>query len=146
MKQSTVLQIRAFNRFYLPAMNLLGNHYLDSEYCATEARVFFDIYEKDGCNAAYIARKMNIDKSYLSRILTRHEKSGYIIRTRSESDARAFDLHLTESGRLLTEDLIRRSNEEIGRIIDSLDDEQCAKLEEALNTVTEILRHTGGNQ
>ena len=73
MKESTVLQIRAFNRFYLPAMNLLGNHYVDSEYCATEARVFFEVYERDGCNAADIAKKLNIDKSYLSRILTSHE-------------------------------------------------------------------------
>lgn len=146
MMRSTVLQIRAFNRFYLPAMDLLGNHYLDSEYCATEARVFFEVYEMDGCNAADIAKKLNIDKSYLSRILTRHEKSGYITRTRSETDARAFDLHLTEAGRERTEDLIRRSNEEIGKIIASLNEEQCLKLEEALSTVTEILRSAGGGE
>ena len=146
MKESTVLQIRAFNRFYLPAMNLLGNHYVDSEYCATEARVFFEVYERDGCNAADIAKKLNIDKSYLSRILTSHEKCGYITRTRSKSDARAYDLHLTESGLALTEDLIRRSNEDIGRIIASFNDEQCLKLKEALNTVTEILRSAGGDE
>lgn len=146
MKETVVLQIRAFNRFYLPAMDLLGNHYLDSEYCATEARVFFEVYEQDGCNAADIAKKLNIDKSYLSRILSRHEKSGYITRTRSEVDARAFNLHLTESGRILTEDLIQRSNDEIGKIIEALDEKQCLKLEEALNTVMEILRSTGGGK
>lgn len=146
MKESTVLQIRAFNRFYLPAMNLLDNHYVDSEYCATEARIFFEVYERDGCNAADIAKKLNIDKSYLSRILTSHEKCGYITRTRSKSDARSYDLHLTESGLALTEDLIRRSNEDIGRIIASLNDEQCLKLNEALNTVTEILRSAGGDE
>lgn len=145
MKESTVLRIRAFNRFYLPAMDLLGNHYVDSDYCATEARILFEVYDKDGCNAADIAKKLNIDKSYLSRILSRHEKSGYIIRSRSETDARAFDLHLTKSGMALTEDLIRRSNEEIGRIIASLDDKQCVKLEEALNTVTAILQAAGGS-
>ena len=65
----SVEKVRAFNRFYMPSMNLLGNHYLGSEYSITEARVFFEIYENEGCNAAHIAQIMNIDKSYLSRII-----------------------------------------------------------------------------
>lgn len=64
----------------MPSMNLLGDHYLGSEYSVTEARVFFEIYENEGCNAAHIAQLMNIDKSYLSRIIKKHEKSGYIHR------------------------------------------------------------------
>ena len=35
-----VSKVREFNRFYVPKMNLLGNHYLGSEYSVTEARVF----------------------------------------------------------------------------------------------------------
>ena len=51
----TIAKIRSFNRFYMPSMNLLGDHYLGSEYSVTEARVFFEIYENEGCNAAHIA-------------------------------------------------------------------------------------------
>lgn len=68
-KENAIYRIRAFNRFYMPTLDLLGNHYLGSEYSATEARVLFEVYEKDGCNAAHIAKVMNIDKSYLSRII-----------------------------------------------------------------------------
>ena len=42
---NVVEKIRAFNRFYMPSMNLLGNRYLGSEYSVTEARIFFEIYE-----------------------------------------------------------------------------------------------------
>lgn len=69
-------KIRAFNRYYMPSMNLLGDHYLGSEYSITEARVFFEIHENQGCNAAHIAQLMNIDKSYLSRIIKKQEKKG----------------------------------------------------------------------
>ena len=69
-----VSKVREFNRFYMPKMNLLGNHYLGSEYSVTEARVFFEIYENEGCHAAHIAKVMNIDKSYLSKIIVKYEK------------------------------------------------------------------------
>ncbi|SER93831.1 MarR family transcriptional regulator [Streptococcus gallolyticus] len=72
--RETIYAIRAFNRMYMPSMNLLGNHYLGSEYSVTEARIFFEIYENEGCTATHIAQEMNIDKSYLSRILKNHEK------------------------------------------------------------------------
>ena len=94
-KEKVIYRIRAFNRFYMPKLRLLDNHYLDSEYTPTEARVLFEIYENDGCNAAYIAKKMNIDKSYLSRIIRAHETKGYLVRNVSETDSRAYQIHLT---------------------------------------------------
>lgn len=139
MREYTVDRIRAFNRFYLPAMDLLGNHYLGSEYSATEARVIYEIYACDGCSAMQIARTLRIDKSYLSRILRRHEQSGYLVRERSLADSRTFHLHLTELGRMRTEDFIEKSNQQIGEIIASLDEAQCGRLVEALKTATDIL-------
>lgn len=132
-------KIRSFNRFYLPHMNLLGNHYLGSEYSATEARIFFEIYENEGCNAASIARIMNIDKSYLSRIIRAHEKNGYIRREKSSDDGRSQRLFLTDSGKLRAEEFIRRSNEEIGEIIKGLSKEDENKLSQAIDTMIQIL-------
>lgn len=134
-----IAKIRAFNRFYMPSMNLLGDHYLGSEYSVTEARVFFEIYENEGCNAAHIAQLMNIDKSYLSRIIKGHEKNGYIRRERSEGDGRSFRLYLTDAGKVRAEDLIRKSNEEIGQVINGLSSKEEQQLTEALEIVTSIL-------
>lgn len=139
MKKETVQTIREFNRFYMPALDLLGNHYLGSEYSATEARVFFEIYRHSGCNAAYIARTMNIDKSYLSRIIKSHEKQGYLFRTVSEKDFRAYNLYLTEKGISRAEELIRKSNQQIETLIGPLTDRECMTLQEALGTVRGIL-------
>lgn len=142
-REKTVHRIREFNRFYMPLLRLLDNHYLGSEYTPTEARVLFEIYEHDGCNAASIARVMNIDKSYLSRIIRAHEKKGYLTRKVSETDSRAYQLHLTEPGLMLTKDFIRKSNQEIGDIIQPLRQEECTELVQALNTITAILENCG---
>lgn len=139
-KKEAVFKLREFNRFYMPMLDLLGNHYLGSEYSATEARVLFEVYEKDGCNAAYIAKKMNIDKSYLSRVLKNHEKNGYLRRTASKADSRSFDLHLTEAGIARTQDFIQKSNQQIGEILASLSADDCTKLAAALDTITELLK------
>ena len=140
MKEQTIYRIREFNRFYMPKLGLLGNDYLGSAYSPTEARVLFEVHENDGCNAAYIARVMNIDKSYLSRIIRAHEKRGYLLRTVSQTDSRSFQLHLTETGMQRTEAFIQKSNQQIGTILRNLSKEKCARLVEALNTITDILQ------
>lgn len=135
----TITKIRSFNRFYMSSMNLLGDHYLGSKYSATEVRVFFEIYENEGCNATHIAQLMNIDKSYLSRIIKRHEKSGYIHRERSADDSRSYHLFLTDAGKTCTEDFICKSNEEIGEVINGLSSDEKQQLTEALEAVTRLL-------
>jgi len=141
MRNGEIVQrVRAFNRFYMPSMHLLGNHYLGSEYSVTEARIFFEIYENGGCNAAHIAQAMNIDKSYLSRIIKAHENSGFVRRLPSPGDGRAYALYLTDSGKKRAEEFIRRSDEEIGSILQSLSEEEQDRLSEALDTVTQLLQ------
>ncbi len=139
MTDATVQKIRAFNRFYMPRMNLLGNHYLGSEYSATEARVLFEVLQNDGCTATSIARAMNIDKGYLSRIISAHEKAGYLRRTVSSGDGRARSLHLTETGRARAQEFVDLSNEEVADILAPLSPAERKRLEDALDTVTELL-------
>lgn len=136
---ATVKKVREFNRFYMPRMNLLGNHYLGSEYSATEARVLFEIHENEGCNAAYITQAMNIDKSYLSRIILAHAKNGYLFKTVSNQDRRSYELHLTEKGNKLAEGFINASSEEITKILDPLTQDEKKRMEEAMTTIMEML-------
>lgn len=145
-KDTLVNKIRAFNRFYMPAMNLLNNHYLGSEYSVTQARIFFEIYEHEGCTAAHIAQTMNIDKGYLSRILISHERNGYIKRIPSGEDGRSLQLYLTEAGTQRAEEFIRKSNAEIGTIIHSLSSEEMNTLADALDTITTLLQKGAGSK
>lgn len=139
-KENAISRIREFNRFYMPAMDLLGNHYLGSEYSVAEARVLFELYASGGCNATHIANTMNIDKSYLSRIIKKHEKNGYLTRTVSKKDSRSLDIHLTETGITRAEDFIQKSNQQIGEIIAPLSEKEAEELTTALDQITSILK------
>ena len=135
-----ISKVREFNRLYMPAMKLLGNHYLGSEYSVTEARVFFEIYENEGCNAAHIAETMNIDKSYLSKIISSHEKKGYIIKKPSIADKRAYNLFLTEKGKQRAMEFIRSSDDEISNILTHLSTDERQQTYTALETVMNLLK------
>ena len=135
-----IAKVREFNRLYMPAMKLLGNHYLGSEYSVTEARVFFEIYENEGCNSAHIAGVMNIDKSYLSKILSSHERNGYIKKAPSATDRRSADLFLTEKGREKAREFIRNSDNEIGGILNHLSAGERRQMYDALETVMDLLK------
>lgn len=136
-------KVREFNRFYLPAMGLLGIHYLGSEYSSTEARVLYEIHECEGCNAAHITAAMNIDKSYLSKILSCHEKNGYLKKIPSAKDRRSYDLYLTEKGKARTEAFIQQSNNEISSILNHLSRDEQLQLAQALDTIMKLLRQGG---
>lgn len=136
-------KVREFNRFYMPAMKLLGNHYLGSEYSVTEARIFFEIYENEGCNAAHIANVMQIDKSYLSKILVGYEKNGFLQRIPSKEDRRSYHLYLTQKGVQRAEAFIQTSNEEIGAILQNLSEGAQLQLIQALDQIIKLLTQGG---
>ena len=121
-------------------MNLLGDHYLGSEYSVTQARIFFEIYENEGCTAAHIAQIMNIDKGYLSRIIIRHEKDGYINRLPSKTDGRSYLLYLTEKGKKRAKDFIKKSDKEIETILHNLSDNDMTALVDAFDTIIKLLQ------
>ena len=139
-KENIITRIREFNRFYMPILNLLGNHYLGSECSATEARFLFEVNKNDGCNAKYIENIMNIDKSYLSRIIKKFENKGYLIRIISKKDLRSFDIHLTDKGKDKTEELSQMANMQIAEIIKNLNSKDYEKLNQAFDTITDILK------
>lgn len=139
MKETTVLKIRDFNRFYLSIMDFYVNSYLSSDYSITESRVLFEIYEKEECNADYIVKRLRLDKGYLSRMIKRFEGGGLLKRQRSDADARSYKISLTRKGKDITEALIDKSNREIGSIIERLSEKECTELEKAMDKIKRIL-------
>ena len=74
----TVSEIRKFNRFYTVSMGFLDSGYLDTVYSIVETRILFEIRMRGTCIQSDIAKTLHVDKSYLSRIITRFSKNGII--------------------------------------------------------------------
>lgn len=139
VKLSNIEKIRSFNRKYLPTFNLLDSHYLGSKYSIPEIRVIYEIYRHEGCNAAYLSKALHQDKGYLSRIIKKQVKAGYVVQQSSTKDNRSYDLLLTEKGKEKAEEYIQKTNNEIGKTIASLSESDQDELVNLLDQAQTIL-------
>src|SRR5260370_31079649 len=83
-----VAAVRSFNRFYTQNLGVLQHGWLDSPFSLTEARVLYEIKQRDRTTASEIARDLDLDAGYLSRILRRVHKSRLIPKNVSPYDGR----------------------------------------------------------
>lgn len=134
-----ITDIRGFNRFYTNILGLLEQHILDSGYSLTEARVIFEISKTEHCTANQLSAILKIDRSYMSRIITKFEKHGLIIRNTSKMDSRNIEIRLSEKGIDIFHKLDKRSNEQIQEILKKLNNEECEKIRDAMNNIKKYL-------
>src|SRR3974390_413375 len=83
-----VAAVRRFNRFYTQKLGVLRRGWLHSPYSLTEARVLYEIRERKRATASDIARDLDLDAGYLSRILRRFQRLGLIRKDVSPDDGR----------------------------------------------------------
>src|SRR5215470_16933254 len=90
-----VAAVRRFNRFYTQRIGLLREAWANSQFSLTEARVLYEIVQRDKPTASEVARELALDAGYLSRILRGFEVRGLIVRETSDSDGRQSLLSMT---------------------------------------------------
>src|SRR3569833_823408 len=131
--------VRAFNRFYTGLIGVLSEGLLETPYSLTEARVIFELAQRDVSEVAVLRGSLGLAAGYLSRILSRFANDGLIRRERSADDARRQVAGLTEKGRTVYADLDARSGEQIGRILSGLAEADQRRLVGAMATVEGLL-------
>lgn len=136
--------IRKFNRFYTNVLGLLNQHYL-SDFSLTEARILFDLDDLGCCTANILSSRLNIDKSYMSRIIKGFEKRGLVNKSISSDDGRAYTIELTQTGRDTIRKLICESNSQIEKLLGPLNAAECDSIYKAMNTIMKLLDHTAEN-
>jgi DNA-binding MarR family transcriptional regulator/GNAT superfamily N-acetyltransferase len=112
-----IAAIRRFNRFYTTAIGVLHEGLVGGPYSLTETRVMFEIGHRDGTTATALARDLNLDTGYLSRILARFARERLLLRTRAPGDARSTILRLTAEGQATLAPLEARSDELVAGLI-----------------------------
>lgn len=139
MKDKTISEIRAFNRFYTRIIGLLDQHVLNSKYSLPEVRVLYEIYHHDNLTARDIMASLNIDKGYLSRMLRHFEKAKLVSKKRSGEDGRATYLSLTRSGQAEFKVLNQASDRQLNEILEGLTTNDCDKLVRCMSEIKKIL-------
>ncbi|HEX6742563.1 MAG TPA: bifunctional helix-turn-helix transcriptional regulator/GNAT family N-acetyltransferase [Solirubrobacteraceae bacterium] len=134
-----VAAVRAFNRFYTARIGVLRDGLLRTPHSLTEARVLYELGQREVTEVADLRREMDIDAGFLSRLLARLQRDGLVARERSTDDARRQRIRLTEEGTAAFAELDRRSADEIGAVLDALSDDDQRRLVAAMDTVHELL-------
>jgi len=138
-KPQRVAALRRFNRFYTRQIGVLRRTYLDSGYALGELRVLYEIAHGNAPTATDIARALDFDPGYLSRILRNFEKRRLITRRISATDARQSHLALTARGRQVFAPLERRTQRQAGAMLEELSAAEQARLVTAMATIESLI-------
>ena len=131
--------VREFNRFYTQKIGVLRGGLLDTDYTLTEVRVLYEIAHRQRPLASDLVRDLALDAGYLSRILAKFARRGWLKRERSGDDARKAHLHLTAKGRAAFQSLDVRARDEIGTLLSPLPPEKQLQLQGHLQNVQSLL-------
>lgn len=136
---ATIAAIRRFNRFYTRKIGVLEQHLFESPFTLTEARVLFELAQRNDLTARDIGIKLGLDPGYLSRIVHAFTEKNLITRKPVPSDRRQFRLSLTAKGRLAFGRLNQESQSDIADMLKALPLNDGQRLVDAMTTIERLL-------
>jgi DNA-binding MarR family transcriptional regulator/GNAT superfamily N-acetyltransferase len=134
----TVKALRAFNRFHTHFVGALDARYMGSDISLVEARLLYEIVNRDEPLATELGDALSLDAGYASRLLKGLQARGWIIRGRGK-DARQRPIALTPKGQDAFDALDCVTRNHIEASIAHLTDNDRAQLVGALQTVSALL-------
>jgi DNA-binding MarR family transcriptional regulator/GNAT superfamily N-acetyltransferase len=134
-----VSAVRRFSRFYTSRLGLLNRKLLSSDFPLTEVRVLYELAHRDGLTATDLVRELDLDAGYLSRILTKFERRGFVSRETSGQDARRALLTLTPAGHAAFEPLDRASREQVATLLSPLAPDQVGALVGSMQCIETLI-------
>ncbi|MBR0757316.1 MarR family transcriptional regulator [Bradyrhizobium jicamae] len=134
-----IAAIRGFNRFYTRKLGLIEPKLLDSAFTLQEARILYEIRHRPACTATDLTRDLGLDPGFVSRTLQALQRRQIVTRKPAKHDGRINELSLTAKGRTAQAELERRSREDVGHLLASLDDNQRGAVVRAMATIEQTL-------
>jgi len=138
--------VRRFNRFYTRRIGVLHEKLAATRFSLTESRLLWELSQRGQTTAAELARDLDLDPGYLSRLLRAFKDAGLIRSVRSSDDARHLHLTLSAAGKRAFAPLDRQSAADVDALLAALPDAEQRALLEAMATIETLLgeRPRGG--
>jgi DNA-binding MarR family transcriptional regulator/N-acetylglutamate synthase-like GNAT family acetyltransferase len=134
-----VESVRRFNRFYTKQIGVLSEHVLKTQYSLAEARVIYELAQREKATATEMGAELGLDAGYLSRLLAAFKTRGLISRKPSETDGRQSVIRLTEKGLKAFAELNAHSHNEIEALLGRLSPADRDRLIDAMRVIEELL-------
>jgi len=131
--------IRRFNRFYTRRIGALHEGLLASKFTLTESRLLWELAHRDRLTATELARGLDLDAGYLSRLLRSFKERGLIKSTRATDDARHQHLNLTPAGKRAFAPINARSQNDVSALLATLAEAQQQQLLASMANIEQLL-------
>lgn len=141
-RETRIAAVRRFNRFYTQRIGVLRDGLLATSFSLTEARVLYELAQRDDLTAARLCKALGLDAGYLSRVLARFLRRGLIGKRAHAADGRRSLITLTAKGRKAFAALDTRSRAQIGDLLAALSAPAQDRLVGAMRAVEHLLGAT----
>jgi DNA-binding MarR family transcriptional regulator/GNAT superfamily N-acetyltransferase len=137
--EAQIAAVRGFSRFYTRKLGIIEPKLLDSPWTLQEARIIYEIAERQSCTATDLVRALGLDAGFLSRTLQAMQRRQIVARKPSKADGRVTELALTAKGRAAFADLDRRSRYVVATLLERLDATERAAVVSAMAAIEQTL-------
>jgi DNA-binding MarR family transcriptional regulator/N-acetylglutamate synthase-like GNAT family acetyltransferase len=136
---SRIAAVRSFNRFYTRQIGLLQDGMHRSEFSLADARVLYELAHSDAPTATTVAKNLDLDPGYLSRIVAKLSEMELVTKLASATDRRQYQLQLTTKGRHKFANLDRGSQELVAAMLAQLGRDEQGRLLGAMRAIEQLL-------
>src|SRR5258707_14698703 len=138
--EGQIAAVRGFSRFYTRKLGIIEPKLLDSPWTLQEARIIYEIADRQSCTATNLVRALGLDAGFVSRTLQALQRRQIVARKPSRTDRRVTELALTARGRAAFADLDSRSRGVVATLLDRLDASQRTAVVNAMTTIEQTLK------
>ncbi len=142
MLKDDIAAFREFNRFHTRLAGALNEHLLASDYTLPQVRVLYEVANaprEAPPSARNLSTILDMDTSYLSRIVTGLVNDGLIARAPSENNAKRLELTLSAKGREVFSGLNAASANEAAAHLENLSEAERRELVGAMRRIRRLL-------
>ncbi|MGH6809226.1 MAG: MarR family winged helix-turn-helix transcriptional regulator [Ensifer adhaerens] len=101
------------------------------------ARALFALTKKDGLNQRELADELDIETPTIVRLLDGMEMQGFIERRVEATDRRAKQIHMTELGRAIADEILKLADEIRAEVLKGVDADEVAAALKVVRTIAD---------
>ena len=137
--EARIAAVRRFSRFYTRQLGLLQESLVHTPFSLAQARVLYELANRDSVTASELAAHLDLDHGYLSRILRRFAEDGLLGKKRAPDDGRQSLITITAKGRKAFAPLNKGSHDQVAARLAKLNPAAQQRVVGAMNTVECLL-------
>jgi DNA-binding MarR family transcriptional regulator/GNAT superfamily N-acetyltransferase len=138
-------EVRDFSRFFTRVLGVLDYAgRLESTFTLAEARVLYELARRERATVAELRTELGLSAAYFSRMISRFDQDGLVLRSAHDLDARYQQVALTEAGRVAAARLDRRAREAVTSLLADLSPARLGELTASLRTARALLSEPPG--